>query len=96
MPTARRKDSQAGSEQEQKAAIEEALRAADGNVSIAIQKLGMARSYVYRLLAKYDLTAFAAKLREDAGARKLHSGPRAGVVGLGRPSKKSPRRGHIR
>lgn len=87
MPAARRSESQAGSEQEQKAAIEEALREAKGNVSIASTKLGFARSHMNRLLNKYGLRAFAAKLRAAAGAGTLRSGARAGITGLGRPSK---------
>jgi hypothetical protein len=89
MPAARRSESQAGSEQEQKAALEEALQEAKGNVSIAASKLGFHRSHVNRLLDKYGLRAFAAGLRSAAGARELRSGPRAGTVGLGRPSKTS-------
>ena len=88
MPAARRAQSQAGSEQEQKAAIEEALRGAKGSVSIAAGTLGLARVYLHRLLKKYALVDFAAGLRKEAGARELRSGPRAGTVGLGRPSKK--------
>ncbi len=95
MPAARRAESQAGSEQEQKAAIEEALREAKGNVSIAAGKLGFHRSHVNRLLDKYALRAFAASLRAQAGAKTLRSGARAGTTGLGRPSKTSHSGRHI-
>jgi predicted outer membrane protein len=96
VPSARRAQSQAGSEQEQKAALEEALQAAGGNVSIAAAKLGLARSYMTKLVKKYGLREIAAQLRRERGARELQSGPRAGTVGLGRPSKKAPPKSHIR
>jgi len=80
MPAARRAQSQAGSKQEQKAAIEEALRETKGVVSIAARKLGFARSHMNRLLDKYELRAWAADLRSAAGAGTLRSG---GVVGAG-------------
>lgn len=95
-PQARRSASQGGSEQEQKAALEAALLTAGGNVAITATNLGFARSHVHRLLTKYKLREIAAQMRRERGARELQSGPRAGVVGLGRPSKKAHRKRHIR
>jgi len=96
VPAARRAQSQAGSEQEQKAALEEALRATGGNVSIAAETLGFSRQHMTKLVKKYGLVEIAAELRLSRGARQLQSGPRAGTVGLGRPSKKTHEKRHIR
>lgn len=63
-----------------------ALEAQHGNISRAANEVGIARSHAMRLMKKYALTEFAARLREASGASRVRSGDRKGVV-LGRPRK---------
>lgn len=62
----------------------DALVAAAGNISSAARAVGIHRSYGMALMKKFDLTAFAAELRANAGGVKVRHGERKGVV-TGRP-----------
>lgn len=55
VPVARTRDPSGTMRDQKKAALEEALRAADGNVSAAARSLGVARSTIYRQLQRYGL-----------------------------------------
>lgn len=70
----------------QLASWREALEAQHGNISRAADVIGVSRSHAMRLMKKYALTEFAAKLREEFGSARVRSGERKGVV-LGRPRK---------
>lgn len=56
VPVPRKREPSSGTMRDhKKAALEEALRAADGNVSAAARSLGVARSTIYRQLQRYGL-----------------------------------------
>lgn len=71
----------------QLSALQDALSKSHGNISQAAKTVGISRSHAMRLVKKYELTEFAAKLRLKHGiGSKVQGGERTGVV-LGRPRK---------
>ncbi len=74
------------SDEVQLAAWREALVDAAGNISHAATALKISRAHATRLMKKFALVEFAAKLRIEAGMLPATSGERKGVV-AGRPRK---------
>lgn len=71
-------------------AWKQALVDAAGNISHAAKALDISRAHATRLMKKYVLVEFAAKLRVDAGMLPASSGERRGIV-AGRPRSRSSR-----
>ena len=55
-----------------------------GNIKAAAGALGLSRQQMTKLVKKYELGEFAAKLRLEAGGRRVRDGERKGTV-TGRP-----------
>jgi len=64
--------------------LKAALVEASGIITHAATALGVSRQHVTKLMRRYDLVEFAAKLRVESGAMNPSSGARPGAA-LGRP-----------